>query len=63
MCIGEGNGNSLQDSCLGNSIGRGAWQTIHSPWGHEDSDTTEHTAHNEYTTDVISVGFNTCLFF
>ena len=62
MCIGEGNGNPLQDSCLGNSMGRGGWQTIYSPWGHKDSDTTEHTAH-ECTTDVVSVSFNTCLFF
>ena len=28
---GGGNGNSLQDSCLGNPMGRGAWQaTVHS---------------------------------
>ena len=28
---GEGNGNSLQDSCLENPIDRGAWQaTVHS---------------------------------
>ena len=26
---GEGNGNPLQDSCLENSLGRGAWQS----WG------------------------------
>ena len=27
---GEGNGNPLQDSCLENSMGRGAWQaTVH----------------------------------
>ena len=27
---GEGNGNPLQYSCLGNPIGRGAWQaTVH----------------------------------
>ena len=25
---GEGNGNSLQYSCLGNSMDRGAWQAI-----------------------------------
>ena len=25
-CIAEGNGNSLQYSCLENSMGRGAWQ-------------------------------------
>ena len=28
---GEGNGNSLQYSCLENSMDRGAWQTT---WGH-----------------------------
>ena len=27
---GEGNGNPLQDCCLGNSMDRGAWQaTVH----------------------------------
>ena len=25
-CPGEGNGNPLQDSCLGKSMDRGAWQ-------------------------------------
>ena len=25
---GEGNGNPLQHSCLGNPLGRGAWQVI-----------------------------------
>ena len=33
---GEGNGNSLQYSCLENSINRGAWRA---PWGHKESDT------------------------
>ena len=29
-CIGEGNGNPLQYSCLENSMDRGAWQaTVH----------------------------------
>ena len=28
---GEGNGNSLQYSCLENSMGRGAWQAAYSP--------------------------------
>ena len=41
-CIGEGNGNSLQCSCLENPKDRGAW------WaavyrGHTESDTTEVT--------------------
>ena len=36
---GEGNGNPLQDSCLGNLMGRGAWQAI--VHGHaKESDTT-----------------------
>ena len=26
--LGEGNGNTLQYSCLGNSMDRGAWQAI-----------------------------------
>ena len=31
---GEGNDNSLQYSCLGNPVDRGAWQAIYpSPWG------------------------------
>ena len=37
---GEGNGNPLQYSCLGNSIDRGAWQvTVHGV--SKESDTTE----------------------
>ena len=37
---GEGNGNLLQYSCLGNSMDRGAWQaTVHG--GLKESDTTE----------------------
>ena len=34
---GEGNGNPLQYSCLGNTRDRGAWR----PWGGKESDTTE----------------------
>ena len=34
---GEGNGNPLQSSCLGNPMDRGAWQeTVHG--GHTESD-------------------------
>ena len=36
---GEGNGNPLQYSCLGNSMDGGAWRaTVHG--GHKESDTT-----------------------
>ena len=36
---GEGNGNPLQYSCLGNHMGRGArWATVH---GVTESDTTK----------------------
>ena len=37
---GEGNGNRLQYSCLGNSMNREAWLTT-VPWGPKESDTTE----------------------
>ena len=36
---GEGNGNSLQFSCLENPMHRGVWG--YSPWGHKELDTTE----------------------
>ena len=37
---GEGNGNPLQYSCLGNPMDRGAWgATVHR--GHKEKDTTE----------------------
>ena len=39
--LGEGNGNPLQYSCLGNLMDRGAWQATGGPWGHKESDTTE----------------------
>ena len=38
---GEGNGNPLQYSCLENSMDRGAWWAIYSPWGCKESDMTE----------------------
>ena len=41
-CIGEGNGNPLQSSCLENPVDRGAWQGC-CLWGHTESDTTEAT--------------------
>ena len=39
--LGEGNGNPLQNSCLQNPMGRGAWWAVYSPWGRRESDTTE----------------------
>ena len=41
---GGGHGNPLQNSCLENSMDRGAWQATHSSWGHRESDTTEQIA-------------------
>ena len=38
---GGGNGNPLQCSCLENSMDRGSRNP--SPWGHKESDMTEHT--------------------
>ena len=38
-CPGEGNGNPLQYSCLGNPMDSGAWQA---PWGCNEWDMTEH---------------------
>ena len=40
-CIGEGNGNPLQCSCLENPRDWGAWWAT--VWGHTESDTTEVT--------------------
>ena len=40
-CIGEGNGNPLQRSCLENPRDRGAWCCR--LWGRTESDTTEAT--------------------
>ena len=38
---GGGNGNPLQYSCLENSMDRGAWWAIYSPWSRKESDMTE----------------------
>ena len=40
-CPGEGNGNSLQYSFLGNPMDGGAWWATYSPWGSKESDMTE----------------------
>ena len=42
-CIGEGNGNPLQYSCLENPRDGGAWWAAQSLWGRTESDTTEAT--------------------
>ena len=47
---GEGNGNSIQYSCLENPMARGL--TGYSPWGHKESDTTEHA----YNMNPLSFG-------
>ena len=47
---GEGNGNSLQYSFLGNPMNRAAWQTI--VHGVTESDTTEHTHTHTQTQGV-----------
>ena len=44
---GEGNGNPFQYSCLENSMDRGAWIAIVSPWGRKELDTTEQLTHRE----------------
>ena len=36
-----GNGNPLWYSCLQNSMDRGAWWAIYSPWSHKGLDMTE----------------------
>ena len=38
---GVGNGNTLQDTCLGNLMNRGAWWTIYSLLGPEEQNITE----------------------
>ena len=48
---GEGNENSLQYSCLGNSMDRGAWGR-YSPWGHTELDTTERLSTYTHSTTV-----------
>ena len=37
----EGNGNSLQYSCLENPMDNGAWRATYSPWGCKELDTTD----------------------
>ena len=50
---GEGNGNLLQYSCLGESHGQRSL-VAYSPWGHKESDMTEATYH-AYTDNKMKV--------
>ena len=43
-CLGKGNSNPFQYSCLENPLDRGAWQGNHRV---AESDTTEATKHNK----------------
>ena len=45
-CIGVGNGNPLQCSCLENSMDQGTYWTTYSPWGGE---TIRHNCVTEHT--------------
>ena len=46
---GVENGNSLQYSCLENSMDRGSWQaTVHQPQGVGYNSTTKHGQHPKY---------------
>ena len=47
---GEGNGNPLQYSCLGNPMDRGAWQAI--AHGVVESDTTEQLSTAQLKSDM-----------
>ena len=53
---GEGNGNPLQYSCLGNSIGRGAWPaTVHGVSKNQDMTEQLNAYLHSYTVTWISV--------
>ena len=47
-CVGEGNGNPLQCSCLGNPRNGAAWWACRL-WGHTESDTTEATQQQQHS--------------
>ena len=58
---GEGNGNLLQYSCLGNPLNRRAWRaTLHG--GHKESDTTDRLKHRglpeRFPTEALIGRFN-----
>ena len=57
---GEGNGNPLQHSCLGNPMDRGAWRaTIHRVT--KESDTTEQLNSNHIQAQAVSWRMKLCL--
>ena len=50
---GEGNGNTLQYSCLGSPMDRGAWRaTVHG--GHKESDTDEQLNAHTHANTIFS---------
>ena len=53
-CVGEGNGNPLQCSCLENPRDGGAWWTAHQ-WGCTESDTTERL-HSHFSLSCVGEG-------
>ena len=50
----EGNGYPLQYFFLENSVNRGAWQAIYSPWGHKELDMTERLQHRVVILSEVS---------
>ena len=50
---GEGNGNPLQNSCLGNPIDGGAWWATYSPRGCKESDVTEQLALHSHSSEEV----------
>ena len=51
---GEGNGDPLQYSCLGNPMDGGTWQAIVA-WSHEELDVTERPNKNNKSARISSV--------
>ena len=56
---GEGDGKSLQYSCLETIMDRGAWGLAgYSPWGCKDSDTTEQLTQTQTHTHTYTEAMN-----